>query len=78
MHESEWQTRKTSIDKQLWALNPAWDIIPYTAGLNTSIPNVMINGHIVQKEKPSVFSLYFHHIFMVFKAVVYVEAMQVF
>lgn len=36
MHESEWKTRKTRIDRQLKALNPAWEIIPYTPALNTS------------------------------------------
>ncbi len=36
MHESEWKTRKTRIDRQLQALNPAWEIIPYTPALNTS------------------------------------------
>ena len=36
MYESEWQTRKTRIDKQLRSLNPAWEIIPYTAGLKDS------------------------------------------
>jgi type I restriction enzyme, R subunit len=36
MHESEWKTRKTRIDKRLQALNPAWEIIPYTLALNIS------------------------------------------
>ena len=36
MHESEWQTRKSRIDRQLRALVPSWEIIPYRAGLNTS------------------------------------------
>jgi type I restriction enzyme, R subunit len=36
MTESEWTTRKTRIDKKLKALSPAWKIIPYKAGLNTS------------------------------------------
>ena len=36
MQESEWQTRKTRIDRQLTALHPAWEIIPYSTGLNTS------------------------------------------
>jgi type I restriction enzyme, R subunit len=36
MTESEWKTRKTRIDRQLKALNPAWKIIPYKTGLNTA------------------------------------------
>lgn len=36
MQESEWQTRKTRIDRQLTALNPAWEIIAYSTGLSTS------------------------------------------
>ncbi len=36
MHESEWKTRKTRIDQQLRALSPAWEIIPYKPGLDTS------------------------------------------
>lgn len=36
MAESEWKTRKTRIDAKLKALNPAWDIIPFKDGLDTS------------------------------------------
>jgi len=36
MTESEWQTRKTRIDAQLKALNPAWEIIPYNKNLDIS------------------------------------------
>ncbi len=35
-HESEWQTRKTRIDRQLRALHPAWEIVTWKAGLDTS------------------------------------------
>jgi type I restriction enzyme R subunit len=37
MTESEWKTRKTRIDAQLKALCPAWDIIPFKEGMDTSI-----------------------------------------
>ena len=37
MTESEWKTRKTRIDAQLKALRPAWDIIRFEEGMNTSI-----------------------------------------
>ncbi len=37
MTESEWKTRKTRIDAQLKALCPAWDIIRFKVGMNTSI-----------------------------------------
>jgi len=37
MTESEWKTRKTRIDAQLKALRPAWDIIRFKEGMNTSI-----------------------------------------
>jgi|ERR1035437_1230882 hypothetical protein len=36
MTESEWQTRKTRIDKQLLSLNPKWNIIPYKEEMNSS------------------------------------------
>ncbi|GAK59891.1 type I site-specific deoxyribonuclease [Candidatus Vecturithrix granuli] len=36
MTESEWTTRKTRIDARLRSLNPAWEIIPYHGGLDTS------------------------------------------
>jgi type I restriction enzyme R subunit len=36
MGESEWKTRKTRIDRQLRALNPAWEIIPYSSVKNPS------------------------------------------
>lgn len=32
--ESEWKTRKTRIDAQLKALNPAWEVIPYKEDLD--------------------------------------------
>jgi type I restriction enzyme R subunit len=35
MTESEWLTRKTRIDKQLKALKPGWEIVPYIAGMDT-------------------------------------------
>jgi type I restriction enzyme R subunit len=34
MTESEWLTRKTRIDKQLKALKPGWEIIPYKIGMD--------------------------------------------
>ncbi|QOR76334.1 MAG: DEAD/DEAH box helicase family protein [Thermoflavifilum sp.] len=34
--ESEWKTRKTRIDAQLKALNPAWEVIPYKEDLDIS------------------------------------------
>ncbi len=34
--ELEWQTRKERIDKKLRSVNPAWTIVKYRAGLNTS------------------------------------------
>lgn len=37
MTESEWKTRKTRIDAQLKALCPAWVIIPFKEGMNTSV-----------------------------------------
>lgn len=39
MTESEWKTRKTRIDAQLKALNPAWEIIPYNESLDFSSLN---------------------------------------
>jgi len=36
MTESEWKTRKTRIDAQLKALRPAWDIIRFKEGMDTS------------------------------------------
>ena len=37
MHESEWITRKQRIDTQLRSLNPAWEIISYSQGMDTSV-----------------------------------------
>ncbi|HOB99717.1 MAG TPA: DEAD/DEAH box helicase family protein [Verrucomicrobiota bacterium] len=34
MHESEWQTRKQRIDTRLRSLSPAWEIVPWRAGLD--------------------------------------------
>lgn len=36
MIENEWRTRKTRIDARLRAIKPAWEIIPYHDGLDTS------------------------------------------
>lgn len=36
MTEAEWQTRKQRIDTKLAALNPAWKVIPFKIGLDTS------------------------------------------
>src|SRR3989338_8778939 len=36
MTESEWQTRKKRIDSKLKNLIPAWKILPYKEGMNTS------------------------------------------
>ena len=36
-HESEWNTRKQSIDTRLRALNPFWQIIPWREGLDTAM-----------------------------------------
>ncbi len=36
MHEAEWLTRKIRIDTKLRSLNPAWQIIPWRDGLDTS------------------------------------------
>jgi type I restriction enzyme R subunit len=36
MQEAEWLTRKKRIDTRLRSLNPAWQIIPWQAGLDTS------------------------------------------
>src|ERR1035441_10203399 len=35
-NEAEWQTRKKRIDTKLHSLNPAWQIIPWHDGLDTS------------------------------------------
>ncbi len=35
-HELEWQTRKERIDKKLRSVEPAWTIIKYREGLDTS------------------------------------------
>lgn len=40
MAESEWKTRKTRIDAQLKALNPAWKIIPYKDSLDITSLNL--------------------------------------
>lgn len=45
MTESEWKTRKTRIDAQLKALNPAWEIIPYKDSLDFS----SLNKHAVEE-----------------------------
>ena len=34
MDEAEWKTRRDRIDKRLRGCNPAWEIIPYRAGLD--------------------------------------------
>jgi len=36
MHEAEWQTRRMRIDTRLRSLSPAWQIIPWHEGLDTS------------------------------------------
>jgi type I restriction enzyme R subunit len=36
MNESEWQTRKLRIDARLRSLSPAWEIIPWRAGLDVA------------------------------------------
>ena len=36
MSESEWKTRKLRIDARLRSLSPAWEIIPWKAGLDVS------------------------------------------
>ena len=43
MSESEWKTRKLRIDAQLRSLSPAWEIIPWKAGLDVS----QLERHIV-------------------------------
>jgi hypothetical protein len=34
VNESEWQTRKQRIDTRLRSLSPAWEIVPWHAGLD--------------------------------------------
>lgn len=36
MTESKWQTRKKWIDSRLKSLTPAWKILPYKEGMDTS------------------------------------------
>lgn len=36
MNEPEWQTRKLRIDARLRSLSPAWEIVPWRAGLDVS------------------------------------------
>lgn len=45
MNENEWTTRKTRIDKQLRALNPSWEIIPYTKDIDTTL----LTNHAVEE-----------------------------
>jgi len=36
LDELEWKTRKERIDKKLTALKPAWEIVKYKEGMDTS------------------------------------------
>jgi type I restriction enzyme R subunit len=37
MHESEWLTRKSRIDKKLKSIDPQWKIVPYSVGMDISV-----------------------------------------
>src|SRR3990167_1087315 len=43
--EAEWKTRKERIDKRLKLLNPAWSIIHYKEGMDTSV----LKAHAVEE-----------------------------
>ncbi len=58
MTESEWKTRKTRIDAQLKALNPAWKIIPYKDSLDITSLNLHAVEEFPTENGPADYALF--------------------
>jgi type I restriction enzyme R subunit len=64
MHESEWQTRRLRIDARLRSLSPAWEIIPWRAGLDVSRLECHIVTEIPTENGPADYGFFVRGLFL--------------
>ncbi|MCU0782759.1 MAG: DEAD/DEAH box helicase family protein [Verrucomicrobia bacterium] len=58
MHETEWQTRKSRIDRRLCALTPPWQIIRYHDGLDLSTLHCVAVEELPTENGPADYGLF--------------------
>ncbi len=64
MNEAEWQTRRLRIDARLRSLSPAWEIIPWRAGLDVSRLERHIVTEIPTENGPADYGFFVRSLFL--------------